>query len=89
MHRKRGDLHVALTDETLIRFLRDDLALDTSGIHADTLLFSSGVIDSFALINLMTMIETEGGVRISPADVNLANFDSIERILKYAGRIQA
>lgn len=77
---------MAVTEEGLIGFLSDDLAIETSDIAADTLLFSTGIIDSFALVTLMTYIETEGGVRIAPADVNLANFDSISRILKYVER---
>lgn len=77
---------MAISEEGLIGFLSDDLAIETSDIASDTLLFSTGIIDSFALVTLMTFIETEGRVRISPADVNLANFDSISRILKYVER---
>ena len=77
---------MAVTEEGLLGFLSDDLAIETSDIAADTLLFSTGIIDSFALVTLMTYIETEGGVRIAPADVNLANFDSISRILTYVER---
>ena len=37
----------------------------------------------------MTFIETEAGIQISPADVNLSNFDSISRILAYVEQAQA
>lgn len=80
---------MAISETGLVEFLRDDLAIDVSDIAPDTLLFSTGIIDSFALVTLMTFIETEGGVRISPADVNLANFDSISRILNYVDRVSA
>ena len=70
-------------------FLEDDLGIDTSDVTDDTLLFSSGIVDSFALVTLMTFMETEGGFRISPADVNLDNMDSIGRILAFANRVTA
>jgi acyl carrier protein len=74
---------VSLTYENLRDFLVEELALDGEEITADTLLFSSGLVDSFALVTLMTYIENEGGVTIAPTDVKLENFDSISRILAY------
>jgi len=77
-------------DATLLfSFLSDDIGIDTSGIGEETLLFSSGVIDSFALINLITFIEEQAGIRVSPADVNLDNLDSVSRILAYVSRTVA
>ena len=58
--------------------------VDTADIEGDTELFSSGLIDSFALVTLMTFIETEGSFRINPAEVNLENLDTIDRILAFA-----
>ena len=80
---------MAISESGLVEFLRNDLAIDVNDIASDTLLFSTGIIDSFALVTLMTYIEVEGDVRISPADVNLANFDSISRILNYVSRVRA
>jgi acyl carrier protein len=76
---------VSLTYQNLRDFLVEELALDGEEITADTLLFSSGLVDSFALVTLMTYIENEGGVTIAPTDVKLENFDSISRILAYLG----
>lgn len=70
-------------------FLEDDLGADLSEIENDTALFSGGIIDSFALVNLMMFLETEGGFRINPADVNLDNLDTIDRIVAFAARCQA
>ena len=78
-----------LTESGLIAFLEDELGVDTSDIEIETLLFSTGVIDSFALVTLMTYLETDGGFLISPSDVNLLNMDSIARMLAYAKRMKA
>jgi len=72
-----------ITPETIKEFLRDDLAIETDELSDNALLFSSGLVDSFALVSLMTFLEDEGGIRISAADVNLDNMDSIERIVKF------
>lgn len=74
---------MTLTTEDIIGYLRDDLDVDTADISADSLLFSTGIVDSFALVSLMTYIESECNIRIPPDAVTLDNFDSVERILAY------
>ena len=77
---------MSITQEDLMKFLSNDLAIDCSKVNADTLLFSSGLVDSFSLVSIMTYIEDEGGVTISPSDVKLENFDSISRIMAYLNK---
>jgi acyl carrier protein len=75
-----------VTEELLLRFLGDDLSIDTTGVTPAEPLFSSGIVDSFALITLMTFLESQCGFRIGPMEVTLDNFDSIERIMRFADR---
>ena len=77
---------MSFNQEQIMEYLRSDLAIEVDDLDGETSLFRSGIIDSFALISLMTFIESEGGVRIAPSDVNLANFDSISRIQDYVNR---
>jgi len=77
---------MAVTETELLEFLEDELAIDRAEIVLDTLLFSSGLIDSFSLVSLLGFLETAGGFMIDPADVTLDNFDSLARILAYAAR---
>ena len=72
--------------EDLLAFIKDELAVDCSEILPDTPLFSSGLIDSFSLVSLMSFIEKEHGILIAPIDINLANFDTIQSILNYLER---
>jgi acyl carrier protein len=76
-----------LTRDKLVEFLETELGLEVSGLQDSTLLFSSGIIDSFMMVSLMTFMEKQGGFRIAPTDVNLANLDSIERILAFSTRM--
>ncbi|WP_300064328.1 acyl carrier protein [uncultured Roseobacter sp.] len=73
----------------LVDFLEGDLGVDMSDIDDSSALFSSGIVDSFALVTLMMHMERLGGFRINPGDVTLDNFDSIERILAFCERANA
>lgn len=80
---------VALSFEDFRRFLVDELGVEDDNLAGETPLFSSGVIDSFSLVTLMTFIETSGEVSILPSDVTLENFDSIDRITQFISTKQA
>lgn len=49
----------------------------------DESLFESGILDSFALPDLVGALEQEFGIRIPDSDLNPRKFDSIERIEEY------
>ena len=72
----------------ILEYLDVDLGVQTDDIAVDTLLFSDGLIDSFALVNLMMFIEKNAGIKIDAGEVNLENFDTIERMLAYIARQQ-
>lgn len=76
-----------LDSDSLLAFLEEDLGVDIDGVDAETPLFSSQLVDSFALVTLMMHLEKATGIRISPVDVNLDNMDSIGRMLAYVERV--
>lgn len=46
-----------LTPDVLLSYLRNDLGVDTNGIDGARPLFSSGVIDASALVQLLSYVE--------------------------------
>jgi len=54
----------------------------------DESLFDSGLLDSFALPDMLSALETSFGVSIPDADLNPRKFDSVERIEAYLESIQ-
>jgi acyl carrier protein len=52
-------------------------------IGPDESLFESGVLDSFALPDMVGALEREFAIRIPDADLTPRKFDSIERIVAY------
>lgn len=60
--------------------------LKAGSFDRTTMLFSSNLLDSFSMVDLIMFLEKETGVRLSPADVNLDNLDSIDRILDFLAK---
>lgn len=72
-----------MNSESLKTYLGDRMGLDKATLEENTPLFSSNLLDSFSMVDLIMFIEKEGGVRLDPTDVSLDNLDSIGRILKF------
>lgn len=46
-------------------------------------LFTTGALDSFALVDFVTLLEEQCGIKVPDADVNPANFQTILAIETY------
>ena len=46
-------------------------------------LFKMGVLDSFALVDFIAVLEAETGISVPDADVKPANFQTLEAIERY------
>lgn len=51
-------------------------------IKPDEPLISSGLIDSFSLVDLAIIVEDEYGVRIDDAELNADTFDTLDALVK-------
>ncbi len=52
----------------------------------DASLFLSGVLDSFSLVDFVTVIESECGIKVEDADLRPENFDTISRVEAFIAR---
>lgn len=77
---------MGVTQDELLRFLREDLNIDDE-LDAQTELFSSGLLDSVSMVSLITFIEEKTGAVIQPGDVTLDNFDSVDRIIAHVASL--
>ena len=48
-------------------------------------LFAAGALDSFALVEFVALLEEQTGITVPDADINPANFRSVEQIERYVG----
>lgn len=51
-------------------------------IKSDESLISSGLIDSFSLVDLAIIVEDEFGVRIDDSELNAETFDTLDALVK-------
>ncbi len=57
-------------------------------IGPDESLFDAGLLDSFALVDMVAALEKEFGVKIPDSDLNPRTFSSISRVETYLGEHQ-
>jgi acyl carrier protein len=74
---------VPFTTDKIIEQLHSISGFDGE-VDADTPLFSSGALDSIAMISLIAFVEQEVGIEIRADEVTLENFDTPERISRFA-----
>lgn len=75
---------MTLSVESIATFLSEALSVE-GPLDAETELFSSGLLDSVAMVNLIAHIEDQARIEVRASDVTLDNFDTIARILAYVG----
>jgi acyl carrier protein len=78
-----------MNSESLKTYLGERMGLDKATLADETPLFSSNLLDSFSMVDLIMFIEKESAVRLDPTDVSLDNLDSIERILRFVAERRA
>lgn len=66
-----------------MRWLKEEQGLDVSTLQDDTKLFSSGLLDSLAMVDLIAFIEDQAGVRVRWTEVSLEHLDSVGAVLGY------
>jgi acyl carrier protein len=75
--------------ETQIRKIVEEVAKKPVDVDRNGSLFESGLLDSFALVDLVSALEEGFGVKIPDSDLIPQRFDSIARIGQYlATRVQ-
>lgn len=73
--------------QELIQILRSTLKL-TQPLEADTPLITSGLIDSFRIVVLLSTLEAKYGVTIPPEEVEAETFDTPAQMLAVIGRLK-
>jgi acyl carrier protein len=64
------------------QFLQDSLDVDVASLTDTEELFTSGLIDSFALIELLGFMESELDFTVNFSEMTVDDFDTIEALVK-------
>lgn len=77
-------LHAELT-----RRLQQLSSVRIPNLAPDTPFFSTGLIDSTSIVELIVFVEQHYGIVVDPSDLSVENFDSMQAIGNYVQRKQA
>ena len=68
-------------EEIIRKFIQQEILKDPERpIESDEALISSGLIDSFSLVDIALFVEREFGVRIDDAELSAENFDTLDEL---------
>jgi acyl carrier protein len=65
-----------LPPEKIRALLETTFGLQSGELGDDTALFSSGLLDSFHLVEMISVLEKASGRKIKPGEINLENLDT-------------
>lgn len=70
--------------DKLRNFICEKTWVEQDELEDDAPLFSSGVIDSLDLLDLVVLVEGELNTKVTPGQLSLENFDSINKIIGFS-----
>ena len=73
------------TDE-LRRFIAELSLADPDELTDDLPLFTTGVLDSLNMVDVVAFVERRTGLRVGAGDLSLDNFGSLRAIVAYVER---
>jgi acyl carrier protein len=75
--------------DELLKLINGEITLDPSTpVEGDTDLLLTGLVDSMGVVEIVAWMEDRLGVEIDPVDVVLENFQTVDRMVAFMGRIQ-
>ncbi|WP_349743668.1 acyl carrier protein [Roseateles cavernae] len=78
-----------IDDATLVALVAGLAALPAERLEPDTPLISSGLLDSFAMLELVAALEQQGQLRIKPKDIHLRHLDSLALLRGFLAKLDA
>jgi acyl carrier protein len=70
-------------EDKIRAFICDELGYEPAEIGPGTLLFSTGLVDSFTFVGTLALIEATLGCELDPRSITVENFDSIGRMTEF------
>jgi len=71
----------------LLKYIADNFAAgNATAVDAETSLFQGQVLDSLNLVELITFVESQFGIKVAPSEVSIDNLDTVSRIVGFIQR---
>lgn len=75
-----------ISRDQILKYLEGNFGLDLTAIDDTTELFSTGLLDSFSVGDLLMFLEENGNFTVEPYEVVVENIDTVSSILDFAKR---
>lgn len=73
--------------QTVLSYLNDAAAQARAPMpDREASLFSSGLLDSFSLVDFVALLESECGIRVADSQLRPENFDTIAKIENFVAQ---
>ncbi len=72
--------------QRLIDYIQKSYLSPKEALAPSTSLFRDGLLDSMKLVELISFVEESFSVRVSPMDITIENFDTVDNIVGLIGR---
>lgn len=67
------------------RFIQKEILVDEGlSLAPNISLVEEGILDSFGILKMASFLENEFNIQLSPMDLTLDNFETVERIAEHA-----
>jgi acyl carrier protein len=80
---------MAIDRQILTAFLKTRFGLAVESLDDEEALFSSGLLDSFNVTEVVSFVEEQTGCMVEADDLSFENLDSVGRIVRFAGVLTA
>ena len=78
----RNNLDPQTVENSVITYVREKARNPGAQLNANSVLLNSGLLDSIAILDLITFIEKEFGVTLTDQDLVPSNFETIASVVK-------
>ena len=75
-----------ISRDQILQYLEGNFGLDVKTIDDTTELFSTGLLDSFSVADLLMFLEDNGNFTVEPYEVVVENIDTVSSILDFSRR---
>lgn len=75
--------------QDLIGFITEELMNSTQDVHPDDSLIGDGLIDSLAMLRLVSFLEEKYGIMVPPEDFTIEHFRTVNLLSGYVERTLA
>ena len=70
--------------EKIEAYLVEHLGLEAEYVRANNSIFTSGMLDSLEVVNLIVFMDEKLGIKLDPLDISFEQLDTIENIVTNA-----